>query len=94
MSGVVSQTNKRENPVFKFFANFSCLENYRLYGIVVVGFATNQNLTDKASYVTLDFNYIETDHYLFHIAVTELRITSGDITKILMLLHMSISYVY
>ena len=32
-SGVVSRTNKHENPVFKPFANFSCLENFRLYGI-------------------------------------------------------------
>ena len=33
MSGVVSRINKYENPVFKLFVNFSCLENFRLYGI-------------------------------------------------------------
>ena len=33
ISGVVSRINKRENPVFKLFVNFSCLENFRLYGI-------------------------------------------------------------
>ena len=37
MSGVVLRTNKRENPVFKLFVNFSCLENFRLYGIDVIG---------------------------------------------------------
>ena len=30
MSGVVSQTNKHENPV-KLFVNFSCLEDFCLY---------------------------------------------------------------
>ena len=32
MSGVVSRTNKRKNPVFKLFANFLCLKNFCRYG--------------------------------------------------------------